>query len=202
MRSEWENEKKQREQENAEWDEKEKKRRQREREEFDYLFKREKQIENDKFKDGLLKQEKEFNEKMTSLKAELDRREAEIKEREKEYETMEAKIGNFEKESAAAVNRAVEETAKKLNAETKNKIDLLQKEFDGEKNVLITKITSLEKLTAEQEKKIEELTKKLDAAYQKVQDVAVRAIDSSSSAKIFREMQSALIEKTSAKSKE
>ena len=55
---------------------------------------------------------------------------------------------------------------------------LIQARFDGEKNVLVGKIEALEKMAASQAALIADLSKKSELAYEKVQDIANRAVTS------------------------
>jgi len=57
---------------------------------------------------------------------------------------------------------------------------LLQAGMDGEKNVLLARIEALQSVVKAQEKQLGDLSTKLEAAYAKVQDIAVKAVDSSS----------------------
>lgn len=202
LRAEWEKEKENHEKAVKERDEKERKEIMRLKEEFDYNFKREKQIAYDKLDDELMKKEKEFNQKIEDKTEELNKREAIINEKETRLNELEQKVAQFQNELNNAVAKAIEDNTKKLQAEFKSKEDYFIKEFEGERNVLTTKIESYEKTIKEQEKKITELSNKLDEAYTKIQDVAVKTIESASNSKAFGELQKALSEKYSAKNKE
>jgi hypothetical protein len=79
-----------------------------------------------------------------------------------------------------------------LNLEAKNREELLKKEFIGERNVLTTRIESLEKTAKDQSAQIAALTQHLEKANQKVQDIAVKALDSSSAFKSFAGLQQLL----------
>ncbi|MGI9165035.1 MAG: hypothetical protein ACR2G5_01360, partial [Pyrinomonadaceae bacterium] len=61
--------------------------------------------------------------------------------------------------------------------------ELLRKEFDGERNVLKTRIESLEQLAKEQSEQIARLSQQLEKAYGQVQDIAVRTVEGSSHSK-------------------
>ena len=64
----------------------------------------------------------------------------------------------------------------KIQAEARNREELLKKTTEGEKNVLATQIDSLEKLTKEQKEQIVRLSQQLEKAYQKVEDIAVKSV--------------------------
>ncbi len=202
LRAEWEKEKKEHEILIKERDEKEKKDAARQKEEYEYNFKRDKQITQDKLADELNKKEKEFNVKLESKIEELNKRESVIKEQEDHANQLKNKVEQFQQELDETVAQAVDETSKRLIVENKSKQEFLVKEFEGQKNVLTTKIESYEKTISEQEKRINELSKKLDEAYAKVQDVAVKAIESSSSSKMYNEFQKALSDKYTNKTKD
>nr|HID59118.1 hypothetical protein [Desulfobacterales bacterium] len=54
---------------------------------------------------------------------------------------------------------------------------MLKREFDRERNVLITRIDSLEKMVKQQNEQIAKLSRQLEMAYQKVEDIPVKAIE-------------------------
>jgi len=89
----------------------------------------------------------------------------------------------------SAVDKAVKEATERLNLETKNREELLKKEFLGEKNVFTTRIESLEKLVKEQSEQITRITQQLEKAYQQVQDIAVKTIEGASSMKSLASIQ-------------
>lgn len=194
-RKKWEEEKKQYELEKKEREEAEKKARQREKEDYLYSFAREQKIESDKFADLKAKLEKELALKKEDAEKELAEREKRVAEREEELAELNEKVAKFPKELEAAVARAVKETSEALKAQFKNREEFLLKEFEGERNVLNTRIAILEKQTAEQNEKIRELSEKLERAYEKVQEVAVRAIEGASQSKSFTDLQKILSEK-------
>ncbi len=53
---------------------------------------------------------------------------------------------------------------------------MLVKGFEGEKNVFLTKISALESLVKDQAKQIEKLNGQQEKAYEKVQDIASKAV--------------------------
>lgn len=102
---------------------------------------------------------------------------------------MRIRAAAFPKEIEAATGKAVKETTERLNLESKNREELLKKEFAGEKNVLVTRIESLEKLVKEQGEQIARLNVQLEKAYQQVQDIAVKTIEGASSVKSLANLQ-------------
>ena len=189
LRAERENEKKDYEEGIKERDVAEKKKREREKEEYEYSFKREQKLAKDKFEDEKAKLEKELHLKKEQMESELKEREKVIAEQENELNELRKKVGAFPKEMEAAMTKAIKETTEKLNLEAKNREELQKREFIGERNVLTTRIESLEKMVKEQSEQITKLTQQLEKAYQQVQDIAVKTIEGSSNIKSFANLQ-------------
>ena len=191
-RAEWEKEQAEHEAASKERDATEKKKQIREKEEFDYTFKKEQQQAKDRFEYEKAKLENEIKTKREHTENELKVREASVAEKEEELNDLSKRAGLFPKELEAAVNRAVKETTDKLTFEAKTKEQLLRKESEGEGNVFKTRIESLEKLVKEQSEQISKLSQQLEAAYQKVQDIAVKTVEGSSSFKSLSNLQQLL----------
>jgi|YNPNPStandDraft_1061719.scaffolds.fasta_scaffold00350_21 hypothetical protein len=195
-RARWERERKEHE---AAWKEmlaSEQKKREREREEFGYAFAREQQLARDRFEDEKARLEKDIALKREQLESEMAERERAVGERERELEELRARVVAFPQELESAVNKAVKETTERLRLEARNREELLRKEFEGEKNVLLTRIESLEKTVKDQAERMAKLSQQLELAYQKVQDIAVKAIEGSSESKSFAALQQLLTEQT------
>ena len=175
-REEWEREKKLREAERKEQEEMEQKRRQRMKEEFEYSFNRQKEMEKDKFEDEKAKLAAELRLKKESAEKELAEREAKIAAREEEFNDLQNKVNSFPKEMETAVSKAVKEAVDKCNMERKNAEELQKRIFEGERKLLNSKIENLEKRVQEQNDQILRLSKQLDEAYQKIQNIAVKSI--------------------------
>ncbi|MBU1206809.1 MAG: hypothetical protein KKH04_07780 [Proteobacteria bacterium] len=196
LRYEWAKEKSDYEAEIKERDLTEKKKREREKEEYEYSFKRQQMLAKDKFEDEKAKLEKEIQLKKSQMESELKERERVIAEKEEELNELRKKVSLFPKDLETAVGKAVKETTERLNLEAKNREELLKKEFIGERNVLTTRIESLEKTVKEQSAQIAGLTQFLEKANQKVQEIAVKALESSAAAKSFASLQQLLNEQT------
>jgi len=195
-REEWQKEKKQYEAEIKERDAAEAKKREREKEEYSYAFNREQQLAKDMFEDEKVKTEKDIRLKKEQMEKELSERERVIAEKEEELSELQRKITAFPGETEVAVNKAVKETAERLTLEAKTREELMRKEFDGERNVLTTRIESLERTVKEQSGQVSHLTEQLEKAYQKVQDIAVKSVEGSSNLKSLSNLQQLLSEQT------
>ena len=191
-RAEWDKERKVHELEIKERDTAERKAREREKEEFFYAFNREQQTAKDKLNDEKARLEKELQQKKETAEKELTQREKALAEKEAELADLRAKVLAAPKQLEAAVDKAVKEVGEKLKLESKNREELLKKEYDGDRNVLTTQIQSLEKVTKEQAERINKLSQQLEAAYQKVQAIAEKAIEGSSNSKAFADLQKLL----------
>lgn len=163
------------------------KKREREKEEYIYSFKREKQLEKNKFEDEKKKLESEkksIKDEISEMKAraekELAEREKAVAGKEEELAELRSKAAGFPDELTTALDKAVKEISEKLKLESDFNERLLKQQFEGEKNVLKTRIQSLEKTAAEYSDQLNKLAEHQEAAYQKVQDVAVKAIEGAS----------------------
>ena len=202
MREEREKEEKVHTAEMKERDANEGKSREREKEEYGYSFKREQQLAKDKFEDEKEKTEKEIQLKKEQMEKDLTEREKAVAEREEELDELQKKVIAFPKEMENAVNKAVKETTERITLEAKNRAELIRKEFDGERNVLTTRIESLEKTLREQSGQIANLSGQLEKAYQKVQDIAVKSVEGSSNLKSLSSLQQLVSEQSRRQSQE
>ncbi|MBW1714708.1 MAG: hypothetical protein JRJ77_02620 [Deltaproteobacteria bacterium] len=202
IREGWEKDKKAYEAQIKERDNAEAKTREREKEEYSYTFRREQQLAKDRFEDEKAKTEKEILLKKEQMEKDLAEREKAIAESEEELNELREKVAAFPKETEQAVNTAVKETTQRITVEAKNKEELLRKEFDGQRNVLTTRIESLEKTVKEQSGQIANLSEQLEKSYQKVQDIAVKSVEGSSSLKSLTSLQQLVTEQTRKQSQE
>ena len=193
-RLQWQKERQTHEAEIRERDAAEKKAREREKEQFEYAFKREQGALRDKLNDEKAILEKELRLKKESTEKELAERERVLAEKETELNTLRAKAVAFPKELDDAVNKAVKEATDKLKLEAKNREDLLKKEFEGERNVLTTRIESMEKTLKDVTDQNARSSKQLEAAYQKVQEIAEKTIESAGQSKSLADLQKLLVE--------
>jgi len=90
----------------------------------------------------------------------------------------------------------VKEATDRLKLEAKNREELFRKEFEGERNVLATKNESLEKTCKDLIAANAKLAQQLETAYQKVQEIAEKTVESTSQAKSLVELQKMLIDQS------
>jgi chromosome segregation ATPase len=193
-RVEWEQEKKQHEAEVRERDNNEKKTRERDKEEFTYAFKREQQSLRDQLADEKKKLEQEIQTQRETGLRDLTEREKVLAVKEAESATLLARVAAFPKELETAIAKAVQDATERIKLEAKNREELLRKDFEGQKNVLTTKVESFEKTLKEQAEQNAKLARQLETAYQKVQEIAEKAIEGSAQSKALSDLQKVLAE--------
>ncbi|HEV2210002.1 MAG TPA: hypothetical protein VG167_14570 [Verrucomicrobiae bacterium] len=193
-RAAWEEEKKAREAEIKEREAAERKAQERAREDFNYAFKREQQGIKDKLNDEKLALEKEIKLKRETAEKDLLEREKNIAQSERELAELRAKAAAFPQELERAVNQAVKEATDHLKLEAKSREDLAHKQFEGERNVLTARNDSLERTNKDLLTINNKLTQQLEAAYQKVQDIAEKTVEGTSQSRSFAELQKLLVE--------
>ena len=196
LRAEWEKEKKAHAAEIKERDAEEGKRREREKEEHLYAFQREQQLAREQFEDEKARLEREIAYRREQMEQELAGREKVIAESENELSELRAQVSAFPKELESAVNNAGKEATESVETAAKNREELLRREFDGERNVLNTRIESLEKTAAEQNEQIAKLSQQVEKAYGQVQDIATKAIGGASHSQSLADLQQLLAEQT------
>jgi DNA repair exonuclease SbcCD ATPase subunit len=188
LRSEWDAEKQRHQAEVKERTIEETKKREREEEEYRYALNRERQLDRDRYEAEKARLEAELarcDQEIRSRKEQADRelaeREQAVARQEQESAELRAKVERFPKELESAVAREVKEALVRAELEAKYKTQLLQKEAEGEKNVLTTRIASLEQSAREQSDQIAKLSQQLEKSYLQVQNIAVKAVEGSSS---------------------
>src|SRR5882724_1117169 len=106
---------------------------------------REQQAIKDKLSAEKATLEKELKLRKETAERDFAEREKAIAEKERELAELRAKAAAFPKELETAVNQSVKEISDRLKLDAKNREDLLHKQFEGERNVLVAKNESLEK---------------------------------------------------------
>jgi hypothetical protein len=193
-RAEWEEEKKTHEAEIKERDAAEKKAQDRAREDFNYGFKREQQAVKDKLNDEKTALEKEIKLKRETSEKEFAEREQVLAQSERELAELRTRAAAFPKDLEAAVTQAVKETTDKLRLEAKSREDLAHKQSEGDHNVLTALNEALERTNKDLVAANIKLSQQLEAAYQKVQDIAEKTVEGASQSKALAELQKLLLD--------
>ena len=157
----------------------EKKRRQREREEWQYQFDREKKSAEEQRQHELADLDRQIELKRDALERVLAEREQAVAAAEAELSRLRERAEAFPAELDDAVTRAVQETTERLERERSFAVDLLKKEFDGERNVLNSRIDALRETAEKQAEQLARASQQLEHSYGQVQDIALKAIEGS-----------------------
>ncbi len=157
-----------------------KKQRQREQEEWKYQFAREKQVADEQRQTELARLDREIQLKKEQLEKVLAEREQAVAAAEAELQALRARAESFSGELDQAVTRAVSEASERLERERTHAVDLLQKEYAGERNVLNSRIEALQGTVEKQAEQLAKSSQQLEHSYGQVQDIALKAIEGSS----------------------
>jgi hypothetical protein len=179
----WKTEKSQHEAEIKERNAAEQKQREREQEEFKYQFERQRQLTQEQYEHEKAKLEREIHVKREEMEKDLADRENAVATAEAELKQLREKVERHPGELNEAVARAVKEATERVERDGQNKIELLQKEYVGERNVLNARIEGLQATVEKQAQQIARLSEQLEHSYRQVQDIAVKAIEGSSVAR-------------------
>jgi hypothetical protein len=167
-------------------EEQEKKLRLRQKEEFEYNFSREQELAGNQLTDEKEKQEKQlaldresFEKTVSEKEKDLHDREASIADRESRMTELEEVVAAFPEKLETSIAKAVKDTSDRLNEAAKKNEALIRVESEGKINVLQMKIESLQGIVEDQTRQLTEINERLEKAYGKVQDIAVKAIEGS-----------------------
>ncbi|MDD2364946.1 MAG: hypothetical protein PHN84_02150 [Desulfuromonadaceae bacterium] len=102
-----------------------------------------------------------------------------ILRQEEELAELRTRVAAYPKELERTVASEVKLAVDRVQMEAKFKLELLQKEFEGERNVLESKIASYELLVKDQAARISSLGDQVEKSYVQVQAIAVKAVEGS-----------------------
>lgn len=157
------------------------KNRKREQEEYTYKLNRERSLENDKWEDEKVLREKEIAEKEALTEKLLLEAEAKV-----EYiAELEAKVAAFPQEMADAISTAENKGKKEAGKEYGYEKAMYMKEKEYELKAVNDALTRAESALADANKKIAELTNKLDDSYTRMQELASTTVKSNGGVKIL-----------------
>ncbi len=161
------------------------KQRKREQEEYEYTLAREREQRRNTLEDelsvlerGIAQKKETFASATTAKETELTGREKIVSEKEQELTQLKTRVGGFPQELEGELKQVVDETTTRLESDHAKSEALLRAQFAGEKNVLLSRIESLQSLTEFQKQQLAELSRKQESAYEKVQDIASQAVTS------------------------
>jgi len=160
-----------------------KKEREREREEYEYNLALTRKKDTDAYEAQKAALLKALGDERSTQEHELGIREAAVKMQETEIAELRAKVAGFSAELTSAIERAEKEAISRAESRAAQGAQLLAKEVEGDKRVAQLTIAALEEAVSKQAGQIEALTKKLDEANAKVEEIAVKAIEGASNAR-------------------
>lgn len=147
-----------------------------------YDFDRKKKRAEEELQDELRAERKDFDTQLLTITTALDRRESELTDRERKVaavaesqEELQKQVDSISYKVEYAEKRGYEKAKEEFDTTLAREIQYLQRDFDSQKARLEDKVALLEKSHANKDMTIADLTKKLDDAYQRIQEVAVKA---------------------------
>lgn len=149
--------------------------RKREEEEYGYALELKQRKEMDEYNDKKFSMEKE----LSDLKDNLSKQEADLLEKEKEYESLRLQVQQIPDKIKEAVTNNEKALEAKLLEQYEFATKLKQQEYDGILKLKEQSINYLQEKIRKQDDLIKELTEKADMATQQVQSIACRALDAS-----------------------
>ncbi len=175
--------------------------RQRDVQEYEYDLALRRGLDNDQYEQNQKRLYKELEEAKQAQEKQWDEREKAIAEREKTFEELKAKVEAFEKDKEAAIKKAKGEGEGIARKQVSVQEDLQNKELEGQKRNYDLRIQSLEQTIQNQEARINNLSKQLDAALKQVQDLAVKAIEGASNINSYQALKEIAMEQAKAQTK-
>jgi chromosome segregation ATPase len=155
-----------------------------EAEEFTFALKREQARKQNQLEDEMADLERqvrtlreEAERTRGSVAAEFAERETALARREECMAELEALAEGQDAALGAVRKSAISETEERLTAVYSAKETLLSKEFEGQRNVFASRIDALESLVEQQKAQIETLSRQQEMAYEKLQDIASKAVE-------------------------
>lgn len=179
----WEKEQAERDYQSKEHDDNLKKSRQREKEEYEYQKTLERKKDEDAYEEQRRSLERKNKEKQEALEKNWQERDARLKEREAELESLRVEVSLFPDKLKAEMARVAEESGKQGAQRYEQEILILKKDAETDKRLAEQQIQSLKEKVAQQFELIQNLQTELVLAKKQVQDIAEKAIDGASGAK-------------------
>ncbi|MBE9127105.1 MULTISPECIES: hypothetical protein [unclassified Coleofasciculus] len=159
------------------------KERQHQEADYEYELERQRQLEQDEYEELKRNQERELREANQKKEKQWSERETILQEHQPLIEEYQQKVDKFPTELEEAIKKAREEAIKDVYQDAKVKSELLEKEWESNKQGHEFKVQSLEEKIQKQMEQIEQLHGQLQETIKQSQSLAMRAFDSSSTDK-------------------
>ena len=124
-----------------------------------------------------------------------------LAELEKLFHEAKDKVAAFTQNKEKAIDKAKAKGKGIATYQAKVKSDLYAKEVEGKSNFYESNIESLEDTILNQEKRLNSLSKQLEAALKQVQDLAVKAIEGSANANSYQTLKEITLEQAKSQNK-
>lgn len=172
----------------------EKKNRDRHQETYQYNLQLERDLDQEQYQQNQAELYKQLEELQQEKEQEWLETETAIAQREQDHLEVKTKVAEFEQNLENAIKKGKEIGRNIGNYQAKIKSDLLSKEVEGQKQFYELRVKALSETISNQETRINSISKQLDSALKQVQDLAVKAIEGSSSANSFQAMKEIALE--------
>ncbi len=177
----WEREKEAYDQQVKEYKARTKKEWAREEEEYDYKINLERKKDLDQYEAKKHELEAGLTQKKAAFEKEFAERESAIIAQEEELKTLREQVSAFPTQLEKAIATAQRETTTQLETQFNHTIELSSKEHESESKLYRQTIETLQAKISDQDALIRQLTQKADASTNQVQQIALKAIEGSSS---------------------
>lgn len=157
--------------------------REQEEADFNYEIEIERKVRMDDYEETKRNQERELNEWNKDKEKGWQERETILKKEEKEFNDNKKKIEGFEEKLKEEYNKAKGDAIKEADKEAKVKSDLMEKEWEANKQGFEFKIQSLEANVEYQNQQIAEIIAQLQNATNQAQALALKAFEKESDSK-------------------
>ncbi len=161
-----------------------KKQREREEEEYKYKLSLERRKEAAEYELRKTELQRELEEERKKVERELAERKAVLAAQENELLELRKRVERFPKELEEAVKKTEASVRTALQQQYEYDAKLAAKDVESEKRLSAMNIANLEAVVAKQQAQIAELAKQFQAATKQVQEMAVKAIESSSGGRV------------------
>jgi hypothetical protein len=193
-RTSWEHEQEQKNREDVEYISTLKKNRTREIEDYEYQKNLERKKRQDQFDEEVKAKEKQNLETQEKLEKSWKEREILLKQKEDEFIQLKKEVEQFPARLTAEIGKAVKESSKESEAKYAQEISQLKRDLTVEKQISELKLKQMQELLTAQQSQMATLQTQFDEAKKQVQDIALKAIESTSGAKALAHINQIAIE--------
>jgi hypothetical protein len=168
--------------------------REREATEYAYEWERRRKQETDAYEQQQKKLYEALDALVQSKQRDSEAREQAIADQEKLFAEYQAKVEGFPAERDAAVQKAAAEGRRLVETEAKIQADLQAQESAGEKRIAELRITALRDTIDKQAAQIDYLSQQLNAVLKQTQDLAVKALEGTSTSSSYQAIREIALE--------